>query len=372
MVGFVKTNAVAKECSFCPNVDSVPIAAPIDEVAGHFMECLFSEYDLAGNHLGWIGSEGGWMGTYWDTYDLLLYEIELEFPQDNRDLLLPYLFGEHVDQDWCEASAYGLNDDEVAVVSWNRLCNVTMHQRRFFFLDYDRDPYEPSAYSPGEVLRTIFEYAQQVGLFQQLPTGTQLFRARWEGINPLLETPEELGPPPVEKSTQSNRMSPAGIPMFYACSEEDTALLETKSCPGYYAVGQFKTLRPATLLDLTTIPSVPSLFDSIPDSSEVPPRSILKFLHHIARQVSRPIERGDRVHVDYVPTQVVTEFVRAQLTWENSRVDGIKYPSSVHPGHVSYVLFADQRNIVLSTPASRFSDDRWLKLTKTNHRLVNE
>ena len=367
LVRFVKKNAVAKECSFCSAKASVPIAASIDTVAEHFIKSLFREYDLAVNVLGWIGSEGGWIGTSWYAEELAIDVIELEFPQENQDLLLPHLFGEYIEQDWCEENAYGLNNQQLARYSWEHFCKVVMHERRFFFLRNDGNSYEPDVYSPGDVLRTIFEYAQQMDLFKEMPSGARLVRARREGRKPHLETPEELGPPPSDKANQSNRMSPAGVPMFYGCDDEDTALKETASGPGYFAVGRFETLRPATLLDLTAIPAIPSLFDPVPDSTEVPPRKALMFLHHVAREVSRPIERDDRVHVDYVPTQVVTEFVRDQLTRGNSRVDGIKYFSSVHQGHVSYVLFADQSN-VLSTPESRWSEDHWLKLSETKHK----
>ena len=73
-------------------------------------------------------------------------------------------------------------------------------------------------------------------------------------------------------------MSPAAIPMSYACDDQDTALRErkaTESCPRHYAVGRFETLRSVTLLDLTAIPPVPGLFDSIPGGSEFHPRKML-------------------------------------------------------------------------------------------------
>ena len=368
LVDFVQENAVANECSFCANKGSAAIAAPIGEVAEYFIKCLFREYDLSVNRLGWISSEGGWIGASWDAYDLALDVVELEFPQDNQFELLPHLFGDYyIDQDWCEANGYGPNDQEWARYSWEKFCRVVMHERRFFFLHAEEDPYELGVGNPGEVLQTIFEYAQHMDLFKDLPSGALLWRARWEACNSQRETPEDLGPPPVEKANQSNRMSPSGIPMFYACDDQKTALKETASGPGYFALGQFETLRPAILLDLTDIPPLPTLFESVSDSLEVVPRKALLFLHHVASEVSRPIERGKRIHVDYVPTQVVTEFIRDQLTWEESRVDGIKYSSSVRPGHVSYVLFANQGNI-LSTPDSSRSEDQWLRLTDVEHR----
>ena len=97
---------------------------------------------------------------------------------------------------------------------------------------------------------------------------------------------------------------------------------------------------------------------------------MLKFLHHVAREVSRPIERGDREHIEYVPTQIFTEFVMGQVAPGKSHVDGIKYSSSVHTGHASFVLFANQNNIE-ATSASEWSDDVWLKLAGTKHRWVD-
>ncbi len=366
MIRFIRDSAVSDECSYCSSNGSLPIAAPIYEVADHFMACLYQEYDNAVNQLGWDGSEGGFQGCYWDSFELILDVIGLSFPQENEETLLPQLLGDRIDQLWCEADAYGLNDEQKIRFSWENFCSVTMHERRFFFLDYDPEPGDREVYSPGQVLGKVFEYAQQIGLIEPLPSGTQLYRARWEGCRPHLETPQELGPPPPEMANQSNRMSPAGIPMFYACDEKETALKETSASPGYYAVGRFETLRSATLLDLSNIPPIPSLFQPVSDTSEFRPREVLTFLNHIGRQMSRCIERGDRVHVDYVPTQVVTEFIRTQLLWDNSRIDGIKYWSSVRSGHMSYVLFADQGNICETSEADA-STDLWLKLIDTDH-----
>lgn len=371
LVEFIRRNTSALECSFCPAKDEMPIAASIDDVSAHFIECLFVEYDLAVNELGWMGSEGGYIGPHWHAEELALDVLELEFPHNNLDSLLPHLFGEYYEEDWCERNPYGLNNSEWTRYSWERFCRIIMHERRFFFLGQDRETDDPDVYSPREVLSTIFDYAQEMGLFKELPAGLRLVRARYEGNGPPLKTPQDLGPPPAEKAIQSNRMSPAGIPMFYACEDEETALKETSSGPGRFATGRFETLKPITVLDLTGIPPIPSLFEGISDSAEVIPRRALTFLHHIAKEMSRPIERDDRVHVNYVPTQVVTEFIRDQLTWGDTRIEGIRYQSSVHPGHISYVLFANEANVE-STTDRPIGYDPWLKLVGVNHRVVDE
>ncbi len=367
LLQFIQENAIGRRCSFCLTCSEYPFAAPITDVSEHFMACLFEEYDLAGNQLGWVGSEGGWIGTYWDSFDLACEELELEFPQSNEHEILSYLFGSYyIDQDWCERDAYGLNDQERAKYSWDHFCQVVMHERRYFFQDdEDSDDYA-DVDSPAETLSTIFEFAQQMNLCKVMASDSCLYRVRWESTQGDLKTPEDMGPPPEENANQPNRMSPAGIPMFYGCDDEETALKETASGSGYFAIGRFATVRPLVILDLTEKSPIPSLFEPVPDSLPFRPREVLKFLQHIANEFSRQIERGDRIHVEYVPAQIVAEFVRSQLTWEGSRMDGIKYISSVYPGRVCYAIFANQSNVV-GTPDNGWSDDHMLKLINVDH-----
>ena len=368
LVTFIQEHAEAYHCSFCNCNVSHSIAASIDVVSEYFLSCLFKEYDFPEHHLAWDKEEGAWIGHYWDTYDLVLYELELEFPQHNIEVLLPSLLGDHIHQLWCEVGGYGPNDEEWAAFSWTAFCEVVMHRRRFFFMDVGHDPDGAEVYSPREVLGTIFDYAQEMDLFVEIGHGTALFRARQEGWRQRWESAEQLGPPPAEKATQANRMSPAGITMFYGSDDEITALKEIEKRPGWYALGRFETLRSSVLLDLVELPPLPSLFESTSDGAEVPPRRILKFLRHVAKHMSWRIDGDDRIHVDYVPTQVVTEFIRDQVTWEGYRIDGIRYPSSVRKGHASYVLFANENNVV-STETPRPSEDRWIQLsTPPSHK----
>ena len=57
----VRSNVSVNECSFCSAIDDAPIAVSIHDVSKHFIECLFREYSLAVDELGWIGSEGGYI-----------------------------------------------------------------------------------------------------------------------------------------------------------------------------------------------------------------------------------------------------------------------------------------------------------------------
>jgi hypothetical protein len=59
-------------------------------------------------------------------------------------------------------------------------------------------------------------------------------------------------------------MSPAGIPMFYGALDAETAIRETYTTPEKPAtasVAVFELLKPMSVLDLTKLGEVPSLFD---------------------------------------------------------------------------------------------------------------
>jgi hypothetical protein len=142
-------------------------------------------------------------------------------------------------------------------------------------------------------------------------------------------------------------MSPAGISMLYASEDPETALRETADVPGTYAVATFTTERDATVIDFSQLPDIPTLFEEIPDSMEYDPRRLLIFLHTLRRDFSRPIVRDDRVHIEYVPTQVVTEYMRAMKTMESESIDGVRYSSARHAGGASMVLFCDPHNLIL-------------------------
>ena len=152
--------------------------------------------------------------------------------------------------------------------------------------------------------------------------------------------------------------------MFYACDIPETALRETAYEEGRFAVGLFVTRRPALILDLTKVPPTPSLFQTYSDNLEFRPREVLGFLNHVAEEISRPIERDEKVHFNYTPTQVVTEFVRGKLVRDGFQIDGIKFSSAVHSEHASYVIFGSQENLLPEPDGARpWHTDRWLKLT---------
>ncbi|WPX17187.1 RES family NAD+ phosphorylase [Pseudomonas sp. 10S4] len=138
-----------------------------------------------------------------------------------------------------------------------------------------------------------------------------------------------------------NRMSPVGIPMFYGAFDLNTAIreiYEPDNAKGKkVASGEFTALRNLRVVDLSKSLPIPSLFD--PKLQTL--RNYYRFMNNFINDFTKPIERSDRAHAEYVPTQVVTEYFRhVYRTGDGAQIDGIIYPSS-KTGQKAIVIFAD-------------------------------
>ncbi len=226
------------------------------------------------------------------------------------------------------------------------------HTGRFFLLSHPTE---------RAILEEVGRRCVAFGLVVTLPAGTRLIRARPQHGR-RWTTPAELGPPPDEEAIQSNRMSPPGISLFYAADDEATALDEMQN-PGTYAVAEFEVLRPAAVVDLTRVPPVPSFFDL----DARPSRSSLVFLSRCADEISRPIPRDDRIHLEYIPTQVVTEYFRREF--REPQLLGVRYASSVRAGGVNTALFGGATSVVDGQPGFPLeAERRWLRLVRVWER----
>jgi hypothetical protein len=370
---FILSNATERHCSFCGQASRKQIAVKLETLVDHIRYSILREYDEAVNCLPYESAEGGYIGECWDTSELLNDIIGLELPHDDGRLMDSICEGLG-QTDWCEADPFGLSDRDHVRYSWSNFCHVVKYERRYFFSAYGERDHE--ILTPSEVLSKIFENAQAIGLLKFLKERTRFFRVRRQKNGEKLTTIEQLGPPNEEEAKQPNRMSPAGIVMFYVSDNREAALRERVSEPGTYVIAEFEITRPILILDLCKLPSIPSLFEGISDSCEYDPRRVLTFLHHVTKEISRPIERDDRTHIEYVPTQVVTEFIRSQFLSDGTIVEGIKYPSAVHKGFASYVLFATQKNLISSRMKRGellSEEDRWILLkSKSISRITKK
>lgn len=225
----------------------------------------------------------------------------------------------------------------ILLETWEAFCYQVKHHRRYSLLSDDSHPTSPAEFTPSispvERLRDLSSTISEVGLLCQVPSGQLIWRGRMRSDREKVEyTAATLGSTPHSRAA-SNRMSPAGISMFYGSDDPQTAVKEISAhdTRPYAAVAAFALTRSATVIDLIDLPPRISNFDGGRIESSWP----INFIRSFAKDLSRPVTLDGREHLEYVPTQVLTEYFRH---FSPLRVDGIRFHSAQNRG-INYVLF---------------------------------
>ena len=94
------------------------------------------------------------------------------------------------------------------------------------------------------------------------------------------------------------------------------------------------------VIDLTLLPTVPSLFDVANKEA----REQALFIRAFVEAISVPVTKDGGEHIDYVPTQVICEYL-AQIfePAPGARLGGLIYPSAVQIGGKNLVVFPEDR-----------------------------
>ena len=175
-----------------------------------------------------------------------------------------------------------------------------------------------------------------------VPAGTKLYRCRQHDFKTKLTDFDELSAPPNKKAIYPNRFSPSGISMFYSAFDIDTAILETISRTDkykkYVTIAEFETLENQYVVDFSKLPKIPSIF-GIKDKKR---HYLILFLYSFVRDMTKEIIKDGKEHTEYVPTQVVTEYMRYPFNKNRkNKISGIIYPSAQNRSHKSAVFFWD-------------------------------
>lgn len=149
-------------------------------------------------------------------------------------------------------------------------------------------------------------------------------------------------------------MSPAGVSLFYGSDDPQGAIAEIAGhgTGSTAIVAEFKTTRALFILDLTTTPPLPG---SVFDADKRPAIAMRSFLATFVANVTRPVIPDGREHVEYAPTQVITEYIRFM---SRTPVNGIALPSKPGKGTKTYVIFAGPAEVA-DEPGQ---DESWLTL----------
>ena len=184
-------------------------------------------------------------------------------------------------------------------------------------------------------LRTVL--ATSENRHREVPEGQVFWRAQqghdWQQVQQDDDEFEVPAPNsikrmrPLPHAATEGRANPKGIPYLYLATDKETAMSEVRPSVGdYVSVGQFKTLRPLTLVDCSVgHDSRLSLFIDFksmrfyePDAEE----REKAVWNDIDRAFSEPVTASDS-SADYAPTQIISELFRRE------GFDGIVYKSNL-------------------------------------------
>ena len=103
-----------------------------------------------------------------------------------------------------------------------------------------------------------------------------------------------------------------------------------------YFIAKFVATQPLRLVNLIEGPEYPSLF--LPELYDE--RHEIGFLYDFVSDISEPVAKDGREHVEYVPTQIVAEYLRYRFRDSQGKaINGLLYPSVKNPGGRNMVIF---------------------------------
>ncbi len=367
---FVENQNDTETCTYCDGGH----ATHLDHVLEFMAEGIRSEWGEAVDEgIAWESREGGWQWNVLNSYELLFEEIGLEVGLNLGDDIASAF----IDLEWVEKNPYMLRPEQTLIFGWQNFSELVKHKTRYVFYrsKTTADEDQPDEIEPRDILDEIGRAAINLNLCRTLNAGITIYRIRIIGPGVKISTAQELGTPPIEYARFSNRMSPAGIPMFYGALDRETAVAETYvPVPGStqkLITGNFISKTDLSVLDLTVLDGLPSLFDE----SYRHLRSSILFLQEFIFDLSKQVIKDGREHIDYVPTQIVTEYFRHLFhTREDSPVDrlhGIIYPSSRHQDGKACVLFASAEQCVEPDDPQPTEDDPILILQNIEEEIVS-
>ncbi len=349
------------ECDYCGS-EKINIA-PVDEVGPFILEGINRAYEDPVEHVSYESREGGYLIQPSDLYDILNYEEGIFAEQlGDTQMLLDALVSDPSAQ-YVQKDPYGpprgASDEWY---HWKSFCKLVKTERRYTaFLpgEEEKDPWIPH---PKDLMESIiaslaFEH------FNIIEKGEKIYRARMAKNGNTFSHEDLTSPPP--QNARNNRMSPAGISLFYGALHPKTCISELRPSVGERViVAEFKAIRDLTVIDLSgVIPEIPSIFS---EDYTFGYERWINFIKDFEREISRPIRPMDQ-EIDYIPTQVFTEFLRYHnfkdifYFGETDQeklilIDGLQFRSSLHEGGKNLILFNGPEISIQKNP----DDEIWL------------
>lgn len=325
----VETRASERYCSYCTAIGSK--SAPIAVALGDFVDAFLIG---VGVHYQPCPRGDEPVLDALDSVDVAA-EILAIAGINQQELVDDMTAALSTTPDWIPRDHKSRSTIDQLAYSWEAFKHLVKHEMRFFFAGRTTGSGDPDDMTAAQLLKAVSDLGENHPAVWPAPCPSPLFRARMARSKAKADEwlhASDIGPPPPEKAA-ANRMSPAGISMFYGGTDRVTAIAEAgaHAADRYVVTGEFTPTREIQLIDLTNLPKPPSIFDE----SRHQEFFVVRFLQSFIDDLTLPVELDGREHIDYVPTQVFTEYFRYAFP---DRVDGLMFPSAQGPGN-NVVLF---------------------------------
>ena len=363
---YIRNNYESGFCDYCCKKVKV---VSLDDLMIYIMNGVNKFYEDAANFMSYSSREGGYLGRIYTSQEIIEDHIGLitephELTTDIIDCI--------EDIAWASQSLhYGDTERDFFLYSWGDFKNTIKHKSRFLLLKSEslghswRDPIDPLM-----ILKEIGRLVVDYRLIKTLKASKVLYRCRQVKEEERVSDIQEIVAPPAQYAIHPNRFSPAGISMFYAAFEKETAHKETidysDNMKPIVITGELINNRSIKVIDFTRIPEMPSIFKEIPEKKYY----LLWFLHDLVKDIVKPIEKDGKEHIDYVPTQIVTEYIRYVFNKRRkNKIEGIIYPSSKDQKE-AIVLFWDNEQSIKRLSLMGIERERYE--IKDNNESLNE
>lgn len=334
----VNKNLSSKNCDYCgEESEDLYIAAPFNIIMQRIYESVSKEYsDAQDVDMPWV--DGNWLVDR-----LYIQEVLMDFDpgwdgqlfEDIADCFDPNTYWvKHSDGDW------SIDDpSDTLIYGWDSFKNQVLTKTRYLFLAESEEEYSsgrPDYIPIASMLDALGNTCIKENLVTVVPAGTEFYRVRHASKQDRFTKFSEMGVPPVGVAS-AGRMNPAGISYLYIAYQKETAEKEVLECSKRWFTAKFRSKVDIQLIDFSVLPDVPSIFE--PELYEN--RHNRYFLHAFINDLTAPISKDGKEHVDYIPTQIVSEYFRYKFKGETGEgVQGIKYPSVKDQGGINLAIFS--------------------------------
>jgi hypothetical protein len=335
------------KCSFCDETeDEIEITNKItwDDLLGRIVPCIKHFYDDPANGLSYVSAEGGYLGNTYDTLELLQDVIGI----DAESEVVEEIANSITQEIWTEAEFYGETYTDHLNYTWEAFSKLVKYKVRYVFNDVEvKSGHYDLSHKPFLILKDIGRFISQLNLIITVPEKSNFFnqniffhRARQHKVTDKVSACQDIGSAP-NKFARANRFSAEGISIFYGAEDEDTAIKEvinTDKKSEFISIGKFYPAKGLNLVDLRNISKI-GFFDTDNVKLIEPAR----FLRMFVASISQKLEKDGNERIEYVPSQIVTEYLAHVLPSSLKRnVHGIVYKSVQNEDKDCYAIFADR------------------------------